>query len=140
MHSEEVLITTDVTFPAFTRDPWILTMATTDPGLQRVGEGIYRYCVELEFMDRTQEKIEDILTNPRTGLQQTLTQLGHLSVTANSSAARNKEEGQLSAAYLQSYLRLPANQQKTHCATHAVVGSPDLRSCPLAHLLPWCRE
>ena len=114
--SEEVLVTTDVTFPAFTRDPGILTIATTDPGLQRVGEGIYQYCVELEFMDRTQEKIEDILTNPRTGLQQTLTQLGHLSVSANSSAARNNQEGQLSAAYLQSYLRLPADQQADHVA------------------------
>ena len=99
MHSEEVLVTTDVTFPAFTRDPGILTMATTDPGLQRVGEGIYQYCVELEFMDSTQEKIDHILTNPRTGLQQTLTQLGHLSVSANSSAASNNQEGQLSAAY-----------------------------------------
>ena len=93
--SEAVLVTTDVTFPTFTRDPGILNIATTDPGLQRVGEGIYQYCEELVLYGPHARKDRRYPHQPSHRVTADLNTLGHLSVSANSSITRNNQEGQL---------------------------------------------
>ena len=110
------LVTDEVTFPAFTKQPGVVTIAAQDPSLADLKEGVYQYCVELEFLDRGQEKIDDILNNDVTGLNITLAELKELYTDATLTRNYDPKADQLRQDYLRGYLDLNPENQIDHLA------------------------
>lgn len=110
------LVTSEVTFPAFTNQRGIIMVAAKDDALRHFKEGVYQYCVELEFLDRSQEKIDDILNNNVTGLNITLAELKELYTDATLSRNYDSQADQLRQDYLRGYVGLDPKSQIDHLA------------------------
>jgi len=75
----EVIVTEDPTFSGFaSAENTVLWVSTKDTGAQDLTYGYYAYGVELTFIDKTQDKIKDLVDNPETGLRLHIARLSEL--------------------------------------------------------------